>query len=81
MRKTFWFCFWLLTGLIAGSLLGNACAGVSALSWLAYGQSLHFAPAASLIILDFSLDVTFRLNVAQIICVLAGMFCYRNFRF
>ena len=81
MKKTFWFCFWLLTGLIVGSLLANLCAGVSALSWLAYGQSLHFAPAANLVILDFSLNVTFRLNLAQIICVLAAMFCCRHFNF
>ncbi|MBQ7860092.1 MAG: DUF4321 domain-containing protein [Faecalibacterium sp.] len=81
MKKTFWFLFWLLAGLIVGSLLANACAGVPALSWLAYGQSLNFAPSASMIILDFSLNVTFRLNLAQIICVLVAMFCSRNFKF
>lgn len=81
MKKTFWFFFWLLAGLIAGSLLANACAGVGALSWLAYGQSLSFAPSANLIILDFSLSVTFRLNLAQILCVLAAMFCCHHFNF
>lgn len=81
MKKTFWFFFWLLTGLIVGSLLANLCAGIGALSWLAYGQSLSFAPAANLVILDFSLSVTFRLNLAQIICVLIAMICSRHFHF
>lgn len=81
MKKTFWFFFWLLTGLIVGSLLANLCAGIGALSWLAYGQSLSFAPAANLVILDFSLSVTFRLNLAQIICVLIAMVCSRHFHF
>lgn len=81
MKKTFWFFFWLLTGLIVGSLLANLCAGIGALSWLAYGQSLSFAPAANLVILDFSLNVTFRLNLAQIICVLIAMICSRHFHF
>jgi len=81
MKKTFWFCFWLLAGLIVGSLLASACAGVPALSWLAYGQSLSFSPAANMIILDFSLNVTFRLNLAQIICVLVAMFCSHHFWF
>lgn len=81
MKKTFWFFFWLLTGLIIGSLLSAACAGVPALSWLAYGQSLSFSPAADLIILKFSLDLELRLNLAQILCTLGAMFCYRHFSF
>ena len=81
MKKTFWFIFWLLAGLIIGSLLATACAGVPALSWLAYGQSLSFSPAANLIIMDFSLNVVFRLNLAQILCILGAMFCYHHFRF
>lgn len=78
MKNVFWFFFWLLTGLIVGSLLAAACADVGALSWLAYGQSLSFSPAADLIILNFSIQVTLRLNLAQILCVLGAMFCWRR---
>lgn len=78
MKQIFWFFFWLLAGLTVGSLLAAACAGVETLRWLAYGQALSFSPAANLIIVDFSLNVTLRLNLAQILCVLGAMFCWRR---
>ncbi len=79
MKKTFWFCFWLLAGLIVGALLAQFASGVSFLSWLAFGQSLSISPSADLIILDFSLQATFSLNIAQVICVFVAMFCHRHF--
>ena len=79
--KTFWFIFWLLTGLIVGGLLASLCGNVSWLSWLAYGNSVSFSPAADLVILNFSLDLTFQLNLAEVLCILGAMFCYHHFKF
>ena len=81
LSKTFWFIFWLLAGLIARGLLASVCAGVPALSWLAYGNSISFSPAADLVVLKFSLALSFQLNVAEVLCVLAAMFCYHHFDF
>ncbi len=78
--KTFWFVFWLLAGLIVGGLLASVCGQVSWLSWLAYGDSVSFSPAADLVILKFSLELTFQLNLAEVLCVLGAMFCYHRFR-
>ena len=78
--KTFWFVFWLLAGLIVGGLLASVCGLVSWLSWLAYGDSDSFSPAADLVILKFSLELTFQLNLAEVLCVLGAMFCYHRFR-
>ncbi len=79
MKNTFWFCFWLLAGLLLGGLIAGACGSVSALSWLAYGESISFSPEANLIVFKFALDATFSLNIAQVICVLLAMLCYRYF--
>ncbi len=81
VSKTFWLVFWLLAGLIAGGLLASVCAGVPALSWLAYGNSISFSPAADLVVLKFSLNLSLQLNVAEVLCVLIAMFCYRHFDF
>jgi hypothetical protein len=78
LSKTFWFIFWLLTGLIVGGLLANLCTGIDWLSWLAYGDSISFSPAADLVILKFSLELTFQLNLAEVVCVLGAMLCYHH---
>ena len=79
--KTFWFIFWLLAGFIVGGLIASLCAGVPALSWLAYGSSISFTPAADLVVLKFSLALTFQMNLAEVLCVLGAMFCYHHFSF
>ena len=79
ISKTFWFVFWLVTGLIIGSLLYNVCAQVSFLRWLTIGESISFSPAADLSILKFSLQMEFRLTLAQVVGVLVGLFCYHHF--
>ncbi len=79
MKNTFWFWFWVLTGLLLGGLLAGVCSGVAGLSWLAYAQSLSISPAADLVIFQFALDASFTLNIAQVICVVLAMICYRYF--
>ena len=64
---------------IIGSLLYNVCAQVSFLQWLTIGESISFSPAADLSILKFSLQMEFRLTLAQVVGVLVGLFCYHHF--
>ena len=50
MKKDFMFLFYLLAGIIAGSIIANLCAGMGGLSWLAYGQTIGFSPNAPAVI-------------------------------
>ena len=81
LKDIFWCVFWLVAGILIGTILSNVCGQISFLRWMTVGQSVSFTPAADLAIIKFSLDVVFRLDLAQVTGVLIGMLCYRNFRF
>ena len=68
MKNALFLCFCLLAGVIAGGLLAQVCAGVPALSWLAYSKALRFAPQ-----LDLSV-----LSVAQVLALALAIFVYRR---
>ncbi len=82
MRKTFFFWFYLLAGIIAGSLIATACRGVPALSWLAYSASIGFSPAnpavIDLLILKLTFGFSMSISVAQIITVCIAMYIYHR---
>ena len=84
MKKDFMFLFYLLAGIIAGSIIANLCTGVGALSWLAYGQTIGFAPNAPAVIDLAIIKVTFgfsmSLTVAHIITISLALLLYRRGR-
>lgn len=81
LSRAFWFIFWLVTGLLIGTILGNVCSQIPFLQFLTLGQTVSFSPAADLVILKFSLDLRFTLNLAQVVGVLIGMVSYHHFEF
>ncbi len=82
MKKTFLFLFYLLAGIIAGSLLANLCSGIPALSWLAYSNTIGFAPSnpavINLIILKITFGFSMSVSVAQIITISLAMYLYHR---
>ena len=82
MKRDFLFFFYLLAGIIAGSLIANYCAGAGALSWLAYGQSIGFSPNApaviDLAIIKLTFGFSMSLTVAHIITISVALLLYRR---
>ena len=81
-KKTVTFLFFLVSGVILGSLLANLTAGISFLSWLSFGKWVGI-PVASPFILDLallklSLGFEIGVNIAQIIFITIGMFLYKH---
>lgn len=84
MKKNLIFVFYLLAGIIVGSLIGNLCAGVPFLSWLSYAASVGFAansPAClDLIIVKLYFGFSMGVSVAQILCIGIAIFIYNRSR-
>lgn len=84
MKRTFLFLFYLLAGIIAGSLLANLCSGIPALSWLAYSNSIGFSagnPAVlNLLIVKITFGFSMTVSVAQIFTVSLAIFLYNKAR-
>ncbi len=84
MKRDFFFLFYLIAGIIAGSIIANMCAGMGALSWLAYGQTIGFAPnnpaVIDLAIFKLTFGFSMSLTVAHIITISIAMFIYRHNR-
>ncbi len=84
MRKEFLFLFYLLAGIIIGSLIGSVCEGISFLSWLNYGSTIGLSeqsPAVlDLIIIKISFGFSMTVTIAQIISVAIAMGIYSKIR-
>lgn len=82
MKKNLVFIFYLLAGIIVGSLLATLCAGVPFLSWLSFASSVGFA-ANDPVCLDLSViklyfGFSMGISVAQIICIGIAIFLYNR---
>ena len=84
MKKNLIFVFYLLAGIIFGSLLANLCANVPMLSWLAYSSGVGFAandPAClDLVIVKLYFGFSIAISVSQILCVGIAIFLYNRSR-
>ncbi len=84
MRKNLLLLFYLLAGIIFGSLLGRLCEGIPFLSWLAYGGSIGFAADApaclDLIVIKLYFGFSIAVSVAQILCIGFAIFLYNRSR-
>ena len=84
MRGKYDLMFWimLLTGVILGTLLGEAAANIGALSFLNYGKTIGIS-AGNPLVLDLSImkltfGVEMRLTLASILGLLAAIFLYKK---
>ena len=82
LQKTFIFLFYLLAGIILGSLLASFCRGISFLSWMGYSNTIGFAagsPAVlDLLVLQIAFGFSISVSVAQIITISAAMYLYNR---
>lgn len=81
MKKDFLFLFYVLAGIIAGSIIANVCAGTG-LSWLAFGQTIGFSPNApaviDLAVFKLTFGFSMSLTVAHIITISLALLLYRR---
>ena len=84
MRGKYDLMFWimLLTGVILGTLLGEAASNIGVLSFLNYGKTIGIS-AGNPLVLDLSImkltfGVELRLTLASIIGLLAAIFLYKK---
>ena len=84
MKKTFLFLFYLLAGIICGSLIASVCRGIPSLSWLGYANTIGFSasnPAVlDLIIVKLTFVFSMSVSIAQIITIAISMFLYNRVR-
>ena len=69
----------VLAGIVLGGFLGHLASGVSALSWLGYGQTFGLTSPVVLdlgiLVLTFGLTIT--INIASILGIVIAIIIYR----
>ncbi len=84
MKKTFLFLFYLLAGIITGSLLASLCRSIPALAWLGYTNTIGFSAAnpavLDLIIVKITFGFAMSVSIAQVITISIAMFLYNKAR-
>lgn len=82
LKKTIAFLFFLLAGIVLGTVVARLCADISFLSWLAYTMSVGLDTASPLVLdlIVFKLAFGFSLTVnpAQIICIIIALIAYNK---
>ena len=82
IKKTIAFLFFLLAGIVLGTVVAKLCADIPFLSWLAYSMSVGLDTASPLVLdfIVFKLAFGFTLTVdpAQIICVIIALIIYNK---
>ena len=80
LKRTIAFLFFLLAGILLGTILGNICEGVPYLSWLSYtlsvGLDTNSPLVLDLIVFKLAGGFTLSVNAAQIICVILSFVLY-----
>lgn len=82
IKRTIAFLFFLLAGIVLGTVIARLCADVSFLSWLAYSMSVGLDTGSPLVLdlIVFKLAFGFSLTVnpAQIICIIIALIVYNK---
>ena len=82
IKRTIAFLFFLLAGIVIGTVIANLCADISFLSWLAYTMSVGLATDSpmvlDLIVFKLAFGFTLAVNPAQIICIIASFILYNK---
>ncbi len=82
LKRTIAFLFFLLAGIVLGTILARLCEGVAFLSWLAYSMSVGLDTASPLVLdlIVFKLAFGFSLTVnpAQILCIIIALIVYNK---
>ncbi|MCI6560220.1 MAG: DUF4321 domain-containing protein [Ruminococcus sp.] len=77
MKKVLLMSVMIITAIVVGALLGDACAGVGFLNWLSYSKCFSFQPGTiDINVFSLTFGISFEANVAQLLLVFAGIFAY-----
>ena len=77
MKRLLLFLLYLFGGLLLGTLLSEAAAKVSWLSWLCWGKSIGIESlSVDLAVVKFNLGFTISMNVALFLCIVAAVILY-----
>ena len=70
----------MLAGVVLGGFIGNALGGISALSWLGYGNSFGLSSplVLDLGVLTLQFGLTIRFTIAGIIGIVLAFLIYRK---
>lgn len=80
-EKNIWILIiFILSGLVIGGLLGEIASKVDFLWWLGYGNTFGLTSPLelNLNIVKITFGLTFRINIASIVGMLAAIFIYRK---
>lgn len=80
-QKSMWILgLFLLSGIVVGGLIGELAAGISFLSWLAYGQSFGISEPVviDLSVICLTLGCMIKINISSIIGILLALLIYRK---
>ena len=82
LKRTIAFLFFLLAGIVIGTVIAKLCAEVSFLSWLAYEMSVGLATDSpmilDLIVFRLAFGFSLTVNPAQILCIIASFIIYNK---
>ena len=83
LKSNLLFLFFLLAGVIFGTLLASSTAGIPALGWLSYGASMGISAqnplVLDLVVAKLALGLEMSVNVAQILTIFLALMAYRAF--
>ncbi|MGN0674297.1 MAG: DUF4321 domain-containing protein [Oscillospiraceae bacterium] len=82
IKRTIAFLFFLLAGIVLGTVIARLCADVPFLSWLAYSMSVGLDTGSplvlDLIVFKLAFGFTLTVNTAQIICIIIALVIYNK---
>mgnify|MGYP003470356120 CR=1 FL=1 len=80
-KNSFILIIFILCGLVIGGLIGELTQGVSWLSFLSYGQTFGISTPVTLDlgVLQLTLGLVFKINIAGILGIILAIFIYRKF--
>ena len=80
-KNTFILIIFILCGLVIGGLIGELTKNVSWLNFLSYGQSFGLTNPVTLDlgVMQLTLGLMFKINIAGILGIILAIFIYRKF--
>ncbi|MEG0614576.1 MAG: DUF4321 domain-containing protein [Oscillospiraceae bacterium] len=81
-KKTIAFLFFLLAGIVVGSVIASLCSHVPVLEWLSWAKSIGFSTSSpavvDLIVFKFAFGFELNVNIAQIFCVIISIIVFNK---
>ncbi len=80
-KSTLVLIIFILCGIVIGGLLGELTTSINWLSWLSYGKQFGISSPFTLDlgVLQITLGLMIKINIASIIGIILSIFVYRKF--